>query len=1063
MKLIIKSWLAVGALTLTSLIAEAQEDAIQNFTNSQPIPPSPTAASLGLYGSYPVSTATGLPNINVPLYEVGGIGTSIPISLSYHGAGQKVTSVASWVGLGWSLNAGGTISRSVIGNEDDSGQGIKAFYRGGFDPEGFDEKSNTEDFEDFRDIAVRGWTADPDIYSFNFMEFSGQFYIDLDGEVRLFSHQDLEFERVPFPPSVPAIGGVERFIVKTGDGRVLEFAAREKTHTTSSNNCSDVESSDIFQSAWHLTRVTTQQDVFVLNYEPETIEYEVNRESSETRTALDVGGCVPYKKCESYQTMEIDVQQLKSITGPYGTAVFTSDKSRTGKDLRHGTALESIKYLDQTVRLNTIFSSTNRLKLDNVAILAGNHAKKWDFHYSSIDLPQSGSYQMDHYGYFNNARNPHLMPAITTHFPTGADREPNTKFNKAGQLLRVDYPTGGSTDFNWQTNKMPTNETEVEITSTHASVRKDFVNHEDETIQTFTINFAQDITVSYFVGQNGGSNTGTGSGGADGDEPDTADEQGDIDIEINPGFTINVNEEGSFTTGILEPGTYTFRTFNNGIPFNGLVVEFDYQNRVVTDIPGFNLMGGLRIGSIVNFNLGVEVSRKSYQYEEITESNFLSNSRYLSITAHCLVVLNKNKPIGVALPGPGGECNSVRRASSSNFAVSNSVSYSHVIEFDGFDRSENGRTEYFYNGSRDNGGGVFGTPRNDQSWKRALLEKKLVYDKDNKLLSKETFNYEFVLRHRFEGLHAGYSKFCSPTAPDINGGDQEFSVNFYDRKSEWAKLVDMTSEMFSDNGTFTKVTSFEYFHPEDHVLPNKIIKSSSRGEQEVTVVLYPEDFANDDLTIPVEMRTDFFRLPIEFVRFRGDQDRVTEGGINIYDPRGLVTQRYSLNTAIPLEGSTFLYSNQSSVASSQGHFAIPGDYELETSIEYAAGNRIREIRTRGGTKTFLWGYDNSYIVAEFDQTSFNDLVTLSGNISRLNSIADAQSTGEVRIELASLRAELPTSVFMKSYEYKNGIGLSRVVDVNGLAISYEYDDFGRLILVRDKEDNIIKHYSYEFK
>ena len=1063
MKLIMKSWVST-AVFIFNLTAFGQDlDPIVYFTNSQPIAPSPTAASLGLYGSYPVSTATGLPTISIPLFDVGGIGTSIPVSLSYHGGGQKVTSVASWVGLGWSLNAGGTITRSVVGNEDGSATGIKAFYSGGYDPEDFDEQNDPSDFEQFRNIAVGGWTADPDIYSFNFMEFSGQFYIDLDDSIRLFSHQDLEFERVPFPPSVPAKGGVERFIVKTGDGRVLEFSAREETRADFSNSCSDPESFNKFQSAWHLTKITTPQDVFILEYESETIEYETNIEASETKTALVVGGCVPYEPCFSFSTLEIDVQQLTSIIGPYGTAVFTSGKNRTGKDLRGGTALETIEYLEQKVRLNTFFSSTNRLKLDNVAIIAGNQIKKWDLRYFDIDLPQPGSFSIDHWGYYNGAQNPHLMPAITTHFPVGANREPDTLVNRAGQLLQIDYPTGGSTVFNWEQHKRPTNETIVEITSTHASVFRDFVNSEDETSQTFTINFAQPITVDYFVGKNGGSNTSANTGTNTGSGVGTADEPGDIDIQINPGFSINVNGSGSFTTGILEPGTYTFKTLNNGIPFNTLEIGFDYENRTITDDPDFELMGGFRISSIDNFDQGELLSRKSYLYKRISAGNFIDNSRYLTLSTNCVETSNS----GTGLPGSSGvECNSVRRTSSSNFAITNNVSYSHVIEFDGESFDENGRIEYFYNASSDDGGGVFNTPKTDQSWKRSLLEKKLVYDKDNQLLSRQTFDYDFVLLDRLEGLKAGYTRYCRPSSVDINSkADNEWSVRPYDQRSEWAKLVSMSDEMFTDNGTFTEVTTFDYFHPDDHVLPNKIVKSSSRGEQEVTIVLYPKDFVAPDLTIPVEMQTDFFRLPIEFVRFRGEQDRVMEGGINIYDARGLVIERYALNTAAPIEGDTFLYSNQSNNPSDRSHFRIPDAYELENSMVYThgnGGNRIREVRTRGGTKTYLWGYNNSYIVAEFDQISFDDLAA-SGNISRLNSFPDTQNTEELRTKIAQLRTELPPNAFMKNYEYKQGIGISRVVDVNGLTISYEYDEFGRLTLVRDKDGDIIKHYSYEFK
>ena len=66
----------------------------------------------------PVSNYTGRANINIPIYEVSAGNMSVPISLSYNSSGVKVADMASSVGLNWSLNAGGVISRMVKGMDD---------------------------------------------------------------------------------------------------------------------------------------------------------------------------------------------------------------------------------------------------------------------------------------------------------------------------------------------------------------------------------------------------------------------------------------------------------------------------------------------------------------------------------------------------------------------------------------------------------------------------------------------------------------------------------------------------------------------------------------------------------------------------------------------------------------------------------------------------------------------------------------------------------------------------------------------------------------------------------
>lgn len=136
----------------------------------------PTAASLGKYGDIPIGYNTGTPQISIPLYTVRSGSLSLPIGLSYHASGLKVQEKASWVGAGWSLNAGGAITRTVVGGPDDRGiTGYTNYTNGHYSDYGY---SNYQWIGGSGYGAVNGMVADdagfyqgrkdgePDLYFF---------------------------------------------------------------------------------------------------------------------------------------------------------------------------------------------------------------------------------------------------------------------------------------------------------------------------------------------------------------------------------------------------------------------------------------------------------------------------------------------------------------------------------------------------------------------------------------------------------------------------------------------------------------------------------------------------------------------------------------------------------------------------------------------------------------------------------------------------------------------------------------------------------------------------------
>lgn len=54
----------------------------------------------------------------------------------------------------------------------------------------------------------------------------------------------------------------------------------------------------------------------------------------------------------------------------------------------------------------------------------------------------------------------------------------------------------------------------------------------------------------------------------------------------------------------------------------------------------------------------------------------------------------------------------------------------------------------------------------------------------------------------------------------------------------------------------------------------------------------------------------------------------------------------------------------------------------------------------------------------------------------------------------------PANAAMKTYTYNKMIGVSSTCDEHNMIDKYEYDDLGRLILIRDEKGNIVKKINY---
>lgn len=112
-----KRWPLIVVLAMCLLTGS--ESRAQNVLGSIGMQ-SPTAASLGRFGDLPVSLSKGSARLSIPLTALGGPSGEIALNLAYQATGIQVEQQATWVGLGWSLEVGGVITRTVRDLSDDN-------------------------------------------------------------------------------------------------------------------------------------------------------------------------------------------------------------------------------------------------------------------------------------------------------------------------------------------------------------------------------------------------------------------------------------------------------------------------------------------------------------------------------------------------------------------------------------------------------------------------------------------------------------------------------------------------------------------------------------------------------------------------------------------------------------------------------------------------------------------------------------------------------------------------------------------------------------------------------
>ena len=192
-------WLGVMIYLISCQAIAQEKQSPVNF-------PTPKVANLGQYGETPVGHFTGTPNISIPIYTVQDGDITVPISLNYHPASVKVNNQPGWVGLGWSLITGGSITRTQRGMADETHRGEnqnEPGFKGAYANHQLYTNGNWYTKDRLKEYAEgllletnRNWEAMADEFSFNFLGYSGKFYWGPDQKIKVISDQPIKVELV---------------------------------------------------------------------------------------------------------------------------------------------------------------------------------------------------------------------------------------------------------------------------------------------------------------------------------------------------------------------------------------------------------------------------------------------------------------------------------------------------------------------------------------------------------------------------------------------------------------------------------------------------------------------------------------------------------------------------------------------------------------------------------------------------------------------------------------------------------------------------------------------------
>lgn len=1092
----------------SSVLAQYQGIDFEDFANMKfkerrVIPPYGEAAELGKFGNVPVSLFTGSAKVSIPIHEFKGTTLQLPISLAYSYSGFRPQEQASWVGLGWTLNAGGVITRSVMGNPD-------ADFNYYNPQQPYLPLPNVNDqyaVYDYITKIKRGEIeASPDVYYFNFPGGSGKFVIKPSGEI-------VKKEKSNLTILASNINNSGFFTIKDQNGWVYTFSATETATTTidDKDGTQILSRSYSYISSWHLSEIQSPDGdekvtfTYSITGQPHTnyynlldnqsVTYETNANNSGGLLLKGISAYTPptvatykrylqqvtfYKKNKimAYVMLTSETNQRQDLNHNY----FPDEKRLTGFEIYSLNAQGSYNLLRKFILQHSYFTNTTyqtpefkRLRLDAITELPADNATQvkpqWIFSYNNQNTPGYNA-SVDHWGFYNGELMPvTLVPSVTygIYGPVGlgANREPDFSSAFTNALVKIQYPTGGSSEFQYEGNQARKLENGFSLIKQIGGIRiKQIVDYASNTQKASVKQY------QYILENNQSSG-----------------------ISVYPNY-LDFNTDKTYSA-----------------PAWGGSIEESVKNFIT-------------VSANSTFGLG-QIQGSHIGYKRVIELQVDTTGAYpLGKTIYYYRVGSPNPETGEEIEIPVLD------------AQDDFIGNGDLIKQEIFNNNDElliqKSTKYSYQLLPSSAAYIQPRPQPVQ---------------DNMIeLCKIAFNGGYIYNWKLPQVSIPTCVESRLYKTKMEYGGYGFSAFRKLTNDEHEVVYNTESNAYENNKrTF-------YYENDMHDLPTKVVQNSNFGDSIVTIKKYPYDYNTSMVSdqasqgIALLKSRHIYVQEIEQQVFRLNplgQKKYIAATLTTYDPVSAYPRDiYALETQVPLSIMT-----QSLISS--GNFSFDANYKKSAGLIFQQdGSLLQQGKDKDAPKSYIWGYSGLYPTAEALNANYTDIAYSSfetegglgnwnitgnlifeaggisgntsfrlctnysapqGNVSNqllkggLNAqrnytisywskgapvqvIANGQSinsiTGESRQGWIFYRHNLPVGISsvslsaanqvidelrlhpadaqMSSYTYEPFKGITTAVTPNSRISYIEYDGYQRALNVFDQNRNLVKHYAYNY-